>query len=177
MAKSFLGDMVVKNSYVVKERVPDMLQARVDSNNSCAYLFYQYDGTSLDVKNLDTSRVTNMLQMFAYCYNLTSLDLSHFDMSKVTVTQSMLRGCYLLTNLILPSTIKEMDSYFIYECYALTEFTILAETPPTLADTTSCIGPTTTSIYVPDASVDAYKTATNWSTYADRIKPLSSKPA
>lgn len=28
-------------------------------------------------------------------------------------------------------------------------------------------------IYVPDASVEAYKTATNWVTYADRIKPLS----
>ena len=28
-------------------------------------------------------------------------------------------------------------------------------------------------IYVPDNSVDAYKAATNWSQYADRIKPLS----
>lgn len=28
-------------------------------------------------------------------------------------------------------------------------------------------------IYVPDSSVEAYKTATNWSNYADRIKPLS----
>lgn len=28
-------------------------------------------------------------------------------------------------------------------------------------------------IYVPDASLEAYKTATNWTTYADRIKPMS----
>lgn len=28
-------------------------------------------------------------------------------------------------------------------------------------------------IYVPDSSVEAYKTATNWSNFADRIKPLS----
>ena len=28
-------------------------------------------------------------------------------------------------------------------------------------------------IYVPDALVDNYKTATNWSTYAEQIKPLS----
>lgn len=28
-------------------------------------------------------------------------------------------------------------------------------------------------IYVPDTVVDAYKTATNWSTLSDRIKPMS----
>ena len=33
--------------------------------------------------------------------------------------------------------------------------------------------PYLTGIYVPDSLVDSYKTATNWSTYADKIKPLS----
>lgn len=28
-------------------------------------------------------------------------------------------------------------------------------------------------IYVPDSLVDAYKAETNWSTFADQIKPLS----
>lgn len=28
-------------------------------------------------------------------------------------------------------------------------------------------------IYVPDALVDSYKAATNWSTYASQIRPLS----
>lgn len=45
-------------------------------------------------------------------------------------------------------------------------------TPPTLSSN-SAIGTTQCPIYVPDASVEAYKAATNWSTYADRIKPLS----
>ena len=31
-------------------------------------------------------------------------------------------------------------------------------------------------IYVPDALVDSYKTATNWSVFADQIKPLSELP-
>ena len=51
-----------------------------------------------------------------------------------------------------------------------------ASIPPTLGGT--ILGSTIKSadidgIYVPDESVEAYKTATNWSTYADRIKPLS----
>jgi hypothetical protein len=31
----------------------------------------------------------------------------------------------------------------------------------------------TLTIYVPDESVEAYKGATNWSAYADQIKPIS----
>jgi hypothetical protein len=31
-------------------------------------------------------------------------------------------------------------------------------------------------IYVPDSLLDQYKQATNWSTYADAIKPLSELP-
>ena len=51
-----------------------------------------------------------------------------------------------------------------------------ASTPPTLGGT--IFGATISNaalegIYVPDDSVEAYKTATNWSAYADRIKPLS----
>lgn len=43
--------------------------------------------------------------------------------------------------------------------------------PPSLAS--SNLGTTMNAIYVPDASVEAYKTATNWSTYASQIKPIN----
>jgi hypothetical protein len=33
-----------------------------------------------------------------------------------------------------------------------------------------------TKIYVPDASVAAYKAATNWVSYANYIYPLSTRP-
>lgn len=142
---------------------------------SMYWMFYQcFKLTSLNTSNWDTSKVTSMQRMFSNC-GFTSLDISHFDMSNVTDTGNMFQGCSGLTNVILPSKIKEIDSGFFANCTKLTEFTILAETPPKLANTTSCIISATTSIYVPDASVDAYKTATNWSAYADLIKPLSSK--
>lgn len=134
--------------------------------------------TSLDLSNWNTSNVKDFGGMFSNCYKLEgTLDISHFDMSKGTGTGSMFHYCQKLTNVILPSTIKKIDNYFFSNCTVLTEFTILATEPPTLANTTNCISTATTSIYVPDASVDAYKTATNWSAYADKIKPLSSKGA
>ena len=45
---------------------------------------------------------------------------------------------------------------------------IEATTPPTLSNT-NAISTATTEIQVPMASVDAYKTATNWTNFADII--------
>ena len=142
---------------------------------SMEYMFNNcFNLTSLNLSNWDTSNVTSMTSMFQGCGLTGVLDLSHFDMSKVNYSTNMFTNCTALTHAILPSKIKKMDSNFFYGCTSLTEFTILAETPPTLANINS-ISTATTSIYVPDASVDAYKGATNWSAYADKIKPLSSK--
>jgi hypothetical protein len=47
-------------------------------------------------------------------------------------------------------------------------------TPPTLANKNAFNNINSIcKIYVPDASVTAYKTATNWVTYADYIYPMS----
>lgn len=48
-----------------------------------------------------------------------------------------------------------------------------AVNPPTLGGTVFPANYTTGKIYVPDASVNDYKTATNWSTYAQYIFPMS----
>ncbi len=51
---------------------------------------------------------------------------------------------------------------------------VRANTPPTLGGSLTGLNSTNIgSIFVPDASVEAYKQATNWSLYADVIKPLS----
>ena len=59
--------------------------------------------TSIDCSNLDTSRVTNMAQMFYKNGNLTALDLSGFDTSKVTKMGGMFYECWGLTTLNLGS--------------------------------------------------------------------------
>ena len=57
--------------------------------------------TSLDVSGFDTSNVTNMNSMFQSCRGLTSLDLSKFDTAKVTNMGIMFWGCSGLTSLDL----------------------------------------------------------------------------
>jgi hypothetical protein len=57
------------------------------------------------------------------------------------------------------------------------EYVFNSTTPPTLASTNAFTGINAAcKIYVPDASVTAYKAATNWSTYANYIYPLSTRP-
>ena len=76
----------------------------------------------------------------------------------------------------MPSTITQIGISAFYHCTALQTIIIEAITPPTLCGnvfTDTPIASKTGTIYVPDASVDAYKSASGWSNYADIIKPLS----
>ena len=60
-----------------------------------------------------------------------------------------------------------------YKCPNLSKVIIDNETPPTRSNGAFASCSSDLAFYVPDSAVEAYKTATNWSTYADRIKPLS----
>lgn len=59
--------------------------------------------TSIDLKYIDTTKVTDMGNMFYSCSSLTSLDLSSFDTSNVTTMGAMFRNCASLTTLDLSS--------------------------------------------------------------------------
>lgn len=79
-----------------------------------------------------------------------------------------------LKSIVLPATLTSMGSGYrpFHGYYNLEYIIIKAITPPTLSNNSGDMG-NNCPIYVPDASVEAYKTATNWNQYADRIKPLS----
>ena len=65
------------------------------------YKFSNNDFTNLIFKDVDTSKVTNMSNMFYDCRALTSLDLSGWNTSKVTNMNSMFSNCSALTSLDL----------------------------------------------------------------------------
>ena len=52
-------------------------------------------------------------------------------------------------------------------------FIIKSNLPPLLQDKNSFDHTDNCPIYVPDSSVDVYKTAINWNGLANRIKPIS----
>lgn len=84
--------------------------------------------------------------------------------------------CLVLTDVELPACTR-IDSSCFYNSKKLVKVILRSGTVCTLgstnAFTSTQIASGTGYIYVPDALVDDYKAATNWSTYADQIKPLS----
>ncbi|MCO7179858.1 BspA family leucine-rich repeat surface protein [Lactococcus garvieae] len=65
---------------------------------------------SLDLSSFDTSQVTHMTTMFQEMNSLTSLDLSSFDTSRITNMNSMLRNMYSLRELTLGPKIESIST-------------------------------------------------------------------
>lgn len=74
----------------------------------------------------------------------------------------------------IPSTTTTIKEYAFSNLYNCTQFIFRKSTPPTLYNINVFQNINQNAkIFVPDTSVAAYKAATNWSTYADYIYPLS----
>lgn len=106
--------------------------------------------------------------MFFACTKLQSMTIPEGVMS---IGGSCFRSVGL-KNIIYPSSVTTMGAE-IHLYSRLSTFVILATTPPALSGNRMFSSGSTPTIYVPDEAVDAYKSATNWSTWASKIRPLS----
>lgn len=113
--------------------------------------------------------------------NLTTINRLAFGASGVlsvtmpnvtTIGQDCFINCKSMTKLDIGDKVTSISSSLCANCSELTSLVCRATTPPSIGNNIILNAPKA-YIFVPDASVDAYKAATNWSTYADRIYPLS----
>lgn len=81
--------------------------------------------------------------------------------------------CDYLSLVDLGENIKTIGGSAFLRCNDMETIVVRAVVPPTLGGSDVFNNTNNCPIYVPDASVEAYKTATNWNAYSDRIKPLS----
>ena len=97
--------------------------------------------------------------------------------SGVTSLESAFSGWTSLEEVTckIPDGVTSMSHAF-EGCTSLKEVTFLHTTPQYYDDTLYGCSSLET-IYVPDSAVSAYKTATGWSQFASKIKPLSEKPS
>lgn len=80
----------------------------------------------------------------------------------------------LINKIIFPSTTTSISWSICMNCKNLTVVICKALVPPTGAHALSFANTNSNlKIYVPDASVDAYKSANGWNNYANIINPLS----
>lgn len=85
---------------------------------------------------------------------------------------SGLNNCTTVTDIELPSDITSLPERFINGCSALQSLTVKAETPPTVGSNLFTTVPASLAIYVPAASVSAYRAAAPWSDRAAYIQAI-----
>ena len=103
---------------------------------------------------------------FVWCDSLTSVTIPD---SVTTIGSSAFQSCAILEKVVIGSGVKYICDYAFRYCYVLNDISIKATTPPSIYATSFNDIGTSPIFYVPTESVEAYKSATNWSGYANYI--------
>ena len=108
---------------------------------------------------------------FHSCQALTQVDLRGSEVKELG--EVAFASCTALTKVFLPASVEKIDDLVFGYCSALQSITIDALNPPTLGDDIffGLNADQIPNIYVPAISVNDYKTAAKWSTYAAKIHP------
>lgn len=121
----------------------------------------------------DTVRISTDRE-YSFCNGCTALTHIDFGSGLTRIDENFCNGCTALTTVTIPSQITGINYRAFNGCTSLREMIVLATNPPGLGGT--AIPTTVTNIYVPDASVSAYQGATNWASFASKIKGISERP-
>ena len=132
-----------------------------------------YGCSALASMNFPSSLTTIGKSAFQNCTSLTEITL---PAGVTSIQKTAFAQCTSLAEIALPDTLTGIEEGAFIGCSSLQYIRIEATTPPTLS-ATNAIPSTIGAIYVPDESVAAYQAATNWSSFASKIKGISEMPA
>lgn len=105
---------------------------------------------------------------FGYCYSLASINISD---SIENIGIGEFTSCFSLSSVTIPNSVKDISATAFDGCLFMKEYHFLSQTPPNLLNVSAFSNiPSDCIIYVPVGSLQAYQTATNWSTYADQMQ-------
>lgn len=107
---------------------------------------------------------------FYYCSGLTDITIPD---SVTSIGQQAFYYCTKLTSVTIGSGVTSIGTRTFNGCLELTSITIEATTPPTLANADAFSNSNNCIIYVPAESLEAYKTATNWSSLSSRLQAIA----
>ena len=104
---------------------------------------------------------------FSFCASLTSVTIGN---GVTEIGDSAFYGCTSLTSVTIPDSVTKIRGVAFFDCTSLTEVYCKPTTPPSVVGWDVFYGNASgRKIYVPAASVEAYKAAYGWSDYASSL--------
>ena len=105
---------------------------------------------------------------FQQCISLPSITIPD---GVTSIESNAFNSCYSLSSIIIPDGVTSIGASAFSGCYGVAEYHLKPTTPPTLSNPNAFKNiPSDCIIYVPQGSLEAYKTATNWATYASYMQ-------
>ena len=198
MGSGYINCNILKKTYSVFKSIVDdsLTEVTADMLNGAtsisSYAFYQCANlTSVEIPSSVTSIGS---YAFEYCRNLTNITIPNsvtnigseafsncsaltsivIPSSVTSINYRTFSSCSALSSVTIPSSVTSIGSSAFRDCSVLASVTVEATTPPTLGSYAFYGTHANLVIYVPAGSVDTYKSASGWSTYASRIQAIPS---
>jgi hypothetical protein len=117
------------------------------------------------------NKLPNLRRKFIFVNGgIYGVKYSLFDFSDVG--EKVLMGCKDVIEVDIPKDVERIGNMAFKDCHCLETFIVRAKIPPILEED-ALKNTNISAIYVPSGSVDAYKSASGWSSYASRIQAIS----
>lgn len=131
---------------------------------------YAFEGWSAALSFTLSSNITAIpANCFQSWLAITNIDIPE---GVLQIGSQSFAGATACLSLLLPSTLLSCTNNSFQGLTSCNEITCFATTPPTITSTTFSGLKSTCIIKVPTGSVEAYKAAPNWSTFAARIQAI-----
>ena len=141
------------------------LDADFITNGVMSHSSWMYDCSEVNIPEGVTSLV-------ASCFAASTLTSITLPESVESFGNACFDRCRSLTSITLPESVISIGKRCFRDCSSLTLITVLPAIPPTLGVSAFDTVDPSFNIKVPSASVNAYKTATNWNLYGNKISAI-----
>ena len=111
----------------------------------------------------------------SYFWNCQSLEKVEIPDGVTSLDVSCFSLCTKIKTIRIPSSVTTLGNSTFGNCLSMEEYIFERTAPLSITFSSFTNIPRNTIIYVPDESVDAYKTATNWVALANQIFPISDR--